>query len=104
MQCSKCPTINCSKKDLENAPKGCPSVDFKDVYAEAKKEYEKPEVRKISQAAAHVEVTGYMKWPRVQELMVFANKMGYKKSGGYMKKMAKGGKTGKYNCSHNRLY
>ena len=27
-----------------------------------------------------------------------------KKAGGYMKKMAKGGKTGKYNCSHNRLY
>lgn len=25
-------------------------------------------------------------------------------SGGYMKKMKKGGKTGKYNCSHNRLY
>jgi len=32
------------------------------------------------------------------------NKMGYKKAGGYMKKMKKGGKTGKYNCSHNRLY
>jgi len=40
------------------------------------------------------------------------NDMGYKKAGGYMKKMGggymkkmkKGGKTGKYNCSHNRLY
>lgn len=32
------------------------------------------------------------------------NKMGYKMGGGYMKKMKKGGKTGKYNCSHNRLY
>jgi len=27
-----------------------------------------------------------------------------KKAGGYMKKMKKGGKTGKYSCSHNRLY
>lgn len=27
-----------------------------------------------------------------------------KMGGGYMKKMKKGGKTGKYNCSHNRLY
>jgi len=27
-----------------------------------------------------------------------------KKAGGYMKKMKKGGKIGKYNCSHNRLY
>ena len=27
-----------------------------------------------------------------------------KKAGGYMKKMKKGGKTGKYTCSHNRLY
>ena len=81
MQCSKCPSVNCSNRDLENAPKGCPSVDFKDVFAEAKKEYEKPEIKKISQAAAHVEVTGYLKWPRVQELMVFAKKMGYKKLG-----------------------
>ena len=32
------------------------------------------------------------------------NNMGYKMGGGYMKKMKKGGKTGKYNCSHNRLY
>ena len=32
------------------------------------------------------------------------NKMGYKMGGGYMKKMKKGGKTGKYTCSHNRLY
>ena len=30
--------------------------------------------------------------------------MSYKMGGGYMKKMKKGGKTGKYNCSHNRLY
>ena len=38
----------------------------------------------------------------------FVNKKagGYMKKmgGGYMKKMKKGGKTGKYNCSHNRLY
>lgn len=27
-----------------------------------------------------------------------------KKAGGYMKKMKKGGKVGKYSCSHNRLY
>jgi hypothetical protein len=27
-----------------------------------------------------------------------------KKVGGYMKKMKKGGKVGKYSCSHNRLY
>jgi len=27
-----------------------------------------------------------------------------KKAGGYMKKMKSGGKTSKYNCSHNRLY
>jgi len=27
-----------------------------------------------------------------------------KMGGGYMKKMKKGGKTGKYTCSHNRLY
>ncbi|NHJ84585.1 MAG: DUF1847 domain-containing protein [Asgard group archaeon] len=81
MQCTKCGNIACSKNDLEHAPKGCPSVDFADEFRKAKMEYEKSDIRKIHQAAAHVEVTGYMQWPRVKELMVFCEKMGYKKLG-----------------------
>ena len=81
MQCSKCPNVACKDNDLSKAPNGCPSIECKEVFEEARKQYEKPLVRKTSQIAAHVEATGYMQWPRVQELMVFANKMGYKKIG-----------------------
>ncbi|NHK30634.1 MAG: DUF1847 domain-containing protein [Asgard group archaeon] len=81
MQCSKCTKLVCSSLEYDKAPEGCPTIDDKKVFQEARKEYEKPEIRKISQTAAHVEVTGYMKWPRVKELIIFAQKMGYKKLG-----------------------
>jgi uncharacterized metal-binding protein len=81
MQCSKCTKLVCSSKEYDKAPEGCPTIEDKSVFQEARKEYEKPEIRKISQTAAHVEVTGYMQWPRVKELIVFAQKMGYKKLG-----------------------
>ncbi|MGC9779853.1 MAG: DUF1847 domain-containing protein [Candidatus Heimdallarchaeota archaeon] len=81
MQCSKCTILACQENDLKKAPNRCPSVDDQTVFDEARKEYEKPDIRRISQTAAHVEVTGYMKWPRVKELIVFANKMGYKRLG-----------------------
>jgi len=67
--------------EYDKAPVGCPTVEKKEVFQKARKNLENPEILKISQVAAHVEVTGYMKWPRVQELIVFANKMGYKKLG-----------------------
>ncbi|HUT82941.1 MAG TPA: DUF1847 domain-containing protein [Candidatus Bathyarchaeia archaeon] len=81
MQCSKCSIVACQENNLEKAPKGCPSVENKEVFQEATKVYENPETKKISQIAAHVEVNGYMHWPRVQELIIFAKKMGYKKIG-----------------------
>ena len=67
--------------EYDKAPVGCPTVEKKEVFQKARKKLENPEILKTSQVAAHVEVTGYMKWPRVQELIVFANKMGYKKLG-----------------------
>ena len=44
-------------------------------------EYDNPENRKIMSAAADVEYTGYCKWTRVQEIMEFAKRMGYRKIG-----------------------
>ncbi|NHJ47493.1 MAG: DUF1847 domain-containing protein [Asgard group archaeon] len=81
MQCSKCNKLTCSSQEHEKAPKGCPTVDDKEIFQIARKELEDPEVLKTSQNAAHVEVTGYMKWPRVQEIVIFAKRMGYKRLG-----------------------
>lgn len=81
MQCSKCPILACRDKELEKAPKGCPTVEFAEVYQEARKEYEKPAKRKMHQVAAHIETTGYMKWPRLKEIMEFSKKMDYQRIG-----------------------
>ena len=40
-----------------------------------------PEDKKLVQVAATVEADGYRKWPRVQETIEFAKRMGYKKIG-----------------------
>ena len=40
-----------------------------------------PEDKKLVQVAATVEADGYRKWPRVQETIEFARRMGYKKIG-----------------------
>ena len=40
-----------------------------------------PEDLKLAQTAASVESDGYRKWPRVQETIVFAKRMGYRKIG-----------------------
>ena len=37
MQCSKCPTINCKDRDLENAPKGEDDSEFTRERAELRK-------------------------------------------------------------------
>ncbi|MBU7031072.1 MAG: DUF1847 domain-containing protein [Theionarchaea archaeon] len=81
MQCSQCKVLACSHDDLDHAPPCCPTVDHADIFESAKKEYEKEEIRKIHQAAAHIEATGYMKWPRILEVIKFAQRMGYERLG-----------------------
>ncbi|HOL16650.1 MAG TPA: DUF1847 domain-containing protein [Bacillota bacterium] len=52
-----------------------------DILEKAREEYLKPEVLQIAQNAARVEQEGYCRWTRVEEIMVFARKAGYKKIG-----------------------
>lgn len=51
------------------------------IKAEAMACYEDPEDRHMMQVAAGVEHDGYLKWPRVQETMEFAKRMGFCKIG-----------------------
>ena len=44
-------------------------------------EYRDPENRQIMIVASEVEDTGYCEWPRVQEIVEFAKRMGYQKLG-----------------------
>jgi uncharacterized metal-binding protein len=50
-------------------------VEQKEVLEKARKIYDDPEIRKISQESARVEAAGYCEWTRVQETMEFAQRM-----------------------------
>lgn len=52
-----------------------------EMKAQALKEYEDDENKKIAIASANVEAEGYGVYPRAQEIVEFAKKMGYKKIG-----------------------
>jgi uncharacterized metal-binding protein len=51
------------------------------MQTEARALYEDPEVRKISRESALVESEGDCKWTRVEEVVQFAKRMGYRKIG-----------------------
>ncbi len=97
-QCAKCPTKVCEnwgqKADaqppsLEKAPNFCPMKLMSDVFAKAMSEYDKPEVKEFARLASIQEAECYerlpdglrTRLPRVEELIKFARKCGYKRLG-----------------------
>ena len=60
-----------------NYPQFCPGSAFPaDVLADAMKEYEKPDIRRITIAAAETESENYCRMTRMEETMEFAKKIG----------------------------
>lgn len=79
--CIDCGTTNCNLQDSVY-PDFCLTTGMDEkVLTRAMAAYDDPEDRKISQVSASVEHDGYMQWTRVEELMVFSERMGYKKLG-----------------------
>ena len=79
--CIDCGVSNCNLEDSKY-PDFCLTTGMdKKVLTEAMALYEEPENRKISQVSASVEHDGYLRWCRVEELIVFSRRMGYKKLG-----------------------
>ena len=84
VKCSKCVLFVCEHPEKAGAVSKldfCPMNINKDVLAEAKKEYEKPDVRRLAHASALVESEGYMKWTRVEDTMEFARRMNFVRLG-----------------------
>ena len=61
-------------------PKNCP-MRQEELVAEAKKEYEKPDVNRFFVTSSVLEHDGYCQWPRLKETVVFCQRMGYRKVG-----------------------
>ena len=81
MSCADCAVTNCNKMD-KSYPAFCLTTNMDEaVKKEALDAYNEEDNLKVMKTAAQVEHEGYMQWCRVQEIVEFAKKMGYKKLG-----------------------
>jgi uncharacterized metal-binding protein len=97
-RCARCPTKACENRGAgvndaapssEKFPAFCPMKLMPEVYPKAIKEYDKPEVKDFARLASVQEFQCYerlpdglrTRLPRVEELIQFARKCGYKRLG-----------------------
>jgi uncharacterized metal-binding protein len=88
-QCAKCTMVVCDSKAYLKGPENCPTKTKKDIIQKALNEYDKPEIREFARQASIQEAECYLKlpegltarYPRVDEIALFAKKMGFKKLG-----------------------
>jgi uncharacterized metal-binding protein len=78
LACSKCSVRACtSAPDEARYPKFCPMAgDGSAALERARQRYEDAEIRTLASASAQTEAAGYCVWPRVQEIMDFARRIG----------------------------
>jgi uncharacterized metal-binding protein len=83
VKCTSCGKWSCYSGDLDDLPNQgfCPMTEQKEALEKARRRYEDPSIRKLSQESARVEAIGYCEWPRVVETMEFAERIGAKKIG-----------------------
>ncbi len=82
--CAYCPANvrACRQGEAEKRGPGyCPSKVDPRTLEEAHDRYADPETSRLSRNAALVESEGYCKWTRVEEVVHFAKRMGYRKIG-----------------------
>lgn len=79
--CIDCGNTNCNKMDKEFPPFCLTTNTDKAFIDEVMAKYEEEENKKATIAAAEVEAENYCKMTRIEEIMEFASKMGFKKIG-----------------------
>jgi len=82
--CAYCPaTVRaCRQGEAETRGPGfCPSKVDPETQAAARALYDDPETLRVARESAVIEAEGYCKWTRVEEIIQFAKRMGYRKIG-----------------------
>src|ERR1700759_3377559 len=82
--CAYCPSSvrACRVGEAEtNGPGFCPSKVDPKTQAAARAFYDDPQTRRVALESARVESEGYCKWTRVEEIVQFSRKMGFRKIG-----------------------
>ena len=77
--CSLCHVMACKENDTEKFPKNCPCLD--ENVNNTNKLYNDEEDYKIAKASALVEKENYCSMTRIEEIIEFCKKMGYKRLG-----------------------
>lgn len=81
LSCAYCAVTNCNAMD-KSYPSFCLTTNMDESFKkETMRTYDEGNNLKVMQTAAQVEHEGYMKWCRVQEIIEFAKRMGFKKLG-----------------------
>jgi len=88
-ECARCDKVVCGSERAQEGPPNCPTRTKSEVINRALREYDKPEVREFARQASIQESECYMnlpeglttRYPRVEEVVQFARKMGYTKIG-----------------------
>ena len=79
--CARCGKFACLEEMPSKVPTDCPMGEDATLYEESLAEYKKPEIRNIARNAAIVEAVGYGVWTRLEEIIEFAWRAGFKKLG-----------------------
>ncbi|MCS7386123.1 MAG: DUF1847 domain-containing protein [archaeon GB-1867-005] len=81
-RCAYCQVLACYRGDFERLPSFCPMRSLREVLDEARRKYfEDDEARKLAVNASIVEASGYMKWPRLREVMEYARRLNIRRIG-----------------------
>ena len=79
--CVDCGVLNCRTRDKEY-PEFCRTAELTpDITEKVRKLYEDDENNKVSVISAQIENEFYLRYTRVEELIEFAKRMGYRKIG-----------------------
>ena len=78
--CAMCSEHNCRKEDAEKLPQNCPGNEKAEI-EKIKELYLDEENSKLSYNSALVEAEGYCRKTRLEEIIDFANKCGFRKLG-----------------------
>lgn len=82
IDCARCAGAACTAEDIGATPQLCPRRVTAGAIGEAEEiRTTDPQVKRWAKVAADVEQTGYRKWPRVQELIEFCQRLDIHKIG-----------------------
>jgi len=88
-ECAKCNRTVCYSEHFLDGPPNCPTKTRVETIKKVLEEYDRPEVKEFARQASVQEFEGYIRLPegltprlpRVEEIIRFSKKMGYKRLG-----------------------